>query len=110
MENLSIGDLHFLFFIIPGFLVVWTFRYFTKPEKNGDFEFLGLSFVWGLVTLFLVEYYFLFFPDGSKKLNDLFKNPYSTTLVLSFFGTAFGWMGAMISRLIKFIKGRKPQP
>lgn len=54
MNYLSIGDYNFLVFIIPGFLTVWVFRYFTKSNKRGDFELLGLSFVWGLIILVIL--------------------------------------------------------
>ena len=55
MENFPVEEFHFLIFIIPGFVTVWTFRYFTNSDKNGDFELLRLSFFWGLMVMIFYQ-------------------------------------------------------
>lgn len=77
MENLSIDITHFLLFVIPGFILVWTFRNFTGSKKTGDFEYAGLSFFWGLV---MVSIYGAMLPG---RLGDLLSNPYAAALGLS---------------------------
>jgi len=100
MEFLTIGDFNFLIFIIPGFLTVWTFRYFIRSKKRGDFELLGLSFVWGLIILIFVE----FLLKKSYKIEHLLSNPYGAAIVLSIFGIIFGWCGSHISQWSWFKK------
>lgn len=111
MDFLTISDSNFLIFIIPGFLTVWAFRYFTKSKKQGDFELLGLSFVWGLILLVSTELLmkFLYRNGYDDKIHLLLVNPYVTAISLSFLGLIMGWFGSHISqdnsfkKLIKYI-------
>ena len=91
---------NFLIFIIPGFITVWTFRYFTKSEKKGDFEFLLSSFFWGLMLLFITEFgYSILYPtDYITKFNKLIENPYAAALVLPITSVVFGIVAARVSR------------
>jgi len=100
MDFLTIGDFNFLIFIIPGFLTVWTFRYFTQSKKRGDFELLGLSFVWGLVILVAMELLMglLYRNNYNDKIKESLENPYAAAIILSFFGIIFGWCGSHISQ------------
>jgi len=91
--DISIADFHFLVFIIPGLITVWTFRYFTNSKKTGDFEFLGLSFFWGIIVLVIMETL-----SRQHSLDNLLKNPYATAIVLSAFGFIFGCIAGRISR------------
>ncbi len=43
----------YLLFVIPGFVLIWTYRHFTKAKKIGEFEYAAWSFFWG-AALFLV--------------------------------------------------------
>jgi len=106
MDFLTIGDLNFLILIIPGFLAVWTFHYFTRSKKRGDFELLGLSFVWGLLILTVMELLMRFFyrNNYNDKIKDFLKNPYSVAIILSFLGVIFGWCGSHISQWSWFKK------
>src|SRR4030042_901427 len=95
--EVPISDLSFLIFIIPGFITVWSFRYFTKSKKTGDFEFLGLSFFWGLATLFLTFLYFKFL-GSQEEFQKVLENPYAAAFALSLFGFIFGWVGGVLSK------------
>ncbi len=100
MNEISLSDYHFLIFIIPGFLVIWTFRYFTDSKKQGDFELLGLSFVWGLIVLILVEGLL----GSQDKIQKLFENPYVAAVILSIFGVILGWLGSLLPKFTWFRK------
>jgi len=98
----SISGFEFLIFVIPGFITVWAFRYFTKSKKTGDFEYLGLSFFWGLIMLLIFE-----LIGSEESIKKLLQNYYATAIVLSLFGFIFGWLGSIIPEikiLINLIK------
>ncbi|MBL8029777.1 MAG: hypothetical protein JNN11_00840 [Candidatus Doudnabacteria bacterium] len=111
MENLSftMADVQYLLFIIPGFIVVWSYRFFSKHKSNiGEFEYAGLSFIWGLLLV----------ASGGFFLNKLFpgyyqsiiKNIYATNITFCFLGLVCGWIGGFVkewrwwNELISFIK------
>ncbi len=110
MDQINLDVYHFLIFIIPGFIVVWTFRYFTGSKKDGDFEFLGLSFFWGLVVLMLFILINELSADAKKAALKLLENPYAAAFVLSVFAVAIGWVGSEIvnSKWFKKIKNLRP--
>lgn len=54
MESISISDAGYLLFVIPGGVLVWTYKHFTKSAKMGEFEYALWSFIWGVV-IFLLE-------------------------------------------------------
>ncbi len=96
MENVSFGlsDIQYLLFIIPGFVVVWTYRFFAKPKPVGEFEYAGLSFVWGIILVSLTGFILKYLPHQEQ-----FKtSPYAYTLWFSSFGFVFGWMGSFVAR------------
>lgn len=98
--DLSIfSEQNFLTFIIPGFITVWTFRYFTDSRKSGDFEFIILSFIWGFII-------FLFngLTATQESLNKLFQNLFAIAVAFGFFGFVFGLIGAQISKWSWFRK------
>lgn len=51
LNEITIDSFYFWILLLPGFALVWTFRYFTDSDKKGDFEFLGLSLFCGLLNL-----------------------------------------------------------
>jgi hypothetical protein len=91
--QISIETLNYLIFIIPGFTLVWSFRYFTRSERKGEFELAGLSFLAGLLTLSVAQ---LIYPP--EKLTKLLQNPYSTTLVFSAIALTLGFLCALFSK------------
>lgn len=93
MENLPIDITHFLLFAIPGLITVWAFRYFTDSKKTGDFEYLGLSFFWGLV---LAGFYAQIIPSPDTSL---LANPYAASFGLS----VVGFIGAFIVKAVIFL-------
>ncbi len=93
MNYLAIGDLNFLIFIIPGFVTVWSFRFFSRIEKKGEFELLGLSFFWGLLILVII---LPVLKIVLKESNEFFNNPYAISLAASFFSPFIGWSGSKI--------------
>ena len=90
MDKLSVGDITFLLFVIPGFLVVWTFRYFSKAKIQGEFEYLGLSFVWGMILFFIVAVLSYFV----KPFQNFFKNDIGASFSLVIFAPLLGWFGS----------------
>lgn len=93
MDLTLVSGFQFLIFVIPGFVTVWTFRYFTKSEKKGDFEFLGLSFFWGLIILLFYE-----LVSPKESINKLLENHYAAAFVFSLVGPIFGWLGSRMSK------------
>ena len=94
--NLQLSEINFLIFIIPGFVVVWTFRFFTGNKKQGEFEYVGLSFVWGLVLYILVWY---LSTHVLKGLKGIYQDEYGYGLaaVLCTFGFILGWCGSILA-------------
>ncbi len=46
--EISASDLNYLLFVIPGFMVIWSYRHFTRAEKMGEFEYAAWSLIWGI--------------------------------------------------------------
>jgi H+/Cl- antiporter ClcA len=86
---------HFFLFVIPGFITVWSFRYFTDSKKSRDFEYLVLSIFWGLLMILLYE---LLSVVTKTQVTKLFQNPYAAAIVLSLLGLLVGWIGSCLSR------------
>jgi hypothetical protein len=107
MDQLSVGNFNFLLFVVPGFIIVWTFRYFTHSKKTGDFELLGLSFVWGLISLLIYEAlvdincwlqisWACKSGNADQEIQAVLKNPYAAALAFVLVGLVFGWFGSVI--------------
>jgi len=86
-------DFNFFLFIIPGFITVWSFRYFIGSKEKRDFEYFALSAFWGLLM-------FIFYILISKQENiiKLFESPYAAAVALSILGVSMGWLGSIIIR------------
>ncbi|MFA6097172.1 MAG: hypothetical protein WC788_06095 [Candidatus Paceibacterota bacterium] len=94
MEDMPIDAVHFLIFIIPGFVATWTFRHFAKSRGGGDFEYLGLSFVWGFVLLIITQQFLVRTNAPEKDLNNI----YVIAFISMFIGVAMGWLGSHLSK------------
>ena len=46
------NDIFSLIYIIPGYVLVATFRYFNRSTKIGQFSLIVLSLFWGMVVFF----------------------------------------------------------
>ncbi len=117
--NFNLNDIHYLFFVIPGFFLIWSYRFwlyrFSNQLKNiGEFEYAALSFIWGFFllsfTIFLISTTSVkYLLEKEKMLN----NAYSLTFCLLLFGFFFGWIGAFIKnknwieKIIKWISNIK---
>jgi len=84
---------HFFLFVIPGFITVWSFRYFTDSKKRGDFEYFALSTFLGVLILFLYE-----LVAKKESINRVIQNPYYGVIILSVLGLGMGWIGSSFSR------------
>ncbi|HAQ05813.1 TPA: hypothetical protein DCP13_03410 [Candidatus Azambacteria bacterium] len=107
MENFPLDTINLLIFTVPGFVTVWTFRYFSRSEKKSEnFEFLALSFIWGLFLLIMVELIaqIIYGVNYNEKIKDLLKNPYSAAFILLVYGASVGWIGSHISHNALFRK------
>lgn len=96
MSEPIIDIIHFLIFIVPGAIAVWSFRHFTKSNKQGDFEYLTLSAFWGVIILAIQS-----LIVSTSELNKLLSNPYAATMVLSLFGFFGGWLASKIAKLLR---------
>jgi len=94
---MEIDIFHLFLFVIPGFITVWSFRYFTNSKKNKDFEYFALSVFWGLIMLLIYE-----LVGTKKQIEALIGNPYSAALVLSILGLTIGLMGSKVLQLSGF--------
>lgn len=104
----TLADVNYLLFIIPGFVVIWSYRFFAKPKPIGEFEYAGLSFLWGI---FLVASTGFILQHLAKQpgFND---SPYNYTFWLSIFGIFLGWIGSFVARwkrLKKFVDYLRPE-
>jgi hypothetical protein len=86
MGDLSFDLFHIFLFVIPGFITVWSFRYFAKLPKPRDFEYLSFSVFFGLVLLVVIQWLI-----GSAEFVKMIGNPYAASLVLSLFGGLGSW-------------------
>jgi len=94
MSELSSVDLqHFFIFVIPGFMTIWSFRYFTDSKKTGEFELFALSFFCGLVVLMFYE-----LISSAENIKKLLGNNYSAAFILSISGMIISFLAAAISR------------
>lgn len=102
LSNPTISDLHFLMFVLPGFIVVWSFRRLTKSKRDSGFEYFMLSFVWGFI-LFL----FIVFLENKGFLDkSLLNNPYTIMGFSMLFAPILGWIGSEISKFKRKILGK----
>jgi len=102
MESVTfnLADIQYLLFIIPGFVVVWAYRFFARPKLIGEFEYAGLSFIWGIILLATA------LPITKHLVNyaELQKNLYALTLSFAMYGFVYGWLGSFIARCKWFKK------
>lgn len=98
----------YILLIIPGFLTIWTYRYFTKATKLGDFEYAAWSFVWGMILLFALYYLgkirgkeFPMIPDYSLEafMGGVLGTGIGISILISF---PVGFIGAILSKLGAF--------
>ena len=109
MTNILNDQFAFWVFLVPGFVLIWSFRYFTNSDKKGDFEFFGLSIAGG---------FFIFLLYGILVKLGAFKIPEGETyiyfLAIPLFVISFmtGLICAQISKynwfksIIKFLRSK----
>jgi hypothetical protein len=96
-ESASVDILHLFVFVIPGFITVWSFRYFTDSKKSADFEYFALSIVWGLLILVLNEAI-----SSQEAFNLLINNQYAAALGSGLIGLFVGFIGSWIVKRTLF--------
>jgi len=100
----------FFIFVIPGFITVWSYRYFKESKDQiGDFEYLAKSSFWGLIMFFIYALANQIF-NRQHPISELISNPYFFSIALSILGYFFGWYGVVILKISwvqKFIKWLK---
>jgi hypothetical protein len=106
MDVLNLIDKDVVAFVIPGFLLVWVFRCCTRSERKGDFEFLGLSFVWGLILAIVSSYFLTHNPNSSLKAAGASRdNQWLLLLVMGLMAApVMGWIGAVLHNLLPVAK------
>jgi hypothetical protein len=82
---MNLEMLHLLIFTIPGFFAVWSYHRAKNKKIESDFEYLILSFFWGLVIMAVLGW---IMPGYKFEL--FFKNIYSSALVLSLISISLG--------------------
>lgn len=88
----SLKTIETYFFIIPGFVIVWSYRHTRKNRHQSDFEYLMLSIVWGFINLMFVQ-----LISREEAFRQLLRNIYATTVACSCFGLFFGTAGGFIA-------------
>lgn len=88
-------------FIIPGFITVWSFRYFTHSKKSGDFEYLALSLFWGLVMVLINNA-----VVPKDQFDAVVANQFAAALSFSILGFILGGFGAWAVNEVKNFKSR----
>lgn len=103
--NIAFDKLNFLLILLPGFVFVWFYhRLRRKPLPKTEFEYIGLSFVWGLIFLTFISLISNYYPPLKGIFTD---NEYSTSLliittgVFIMFGFGVGYSKDKIYRLLK---------
>lgn len=95
MEQISLY--HFLIFVLPGFMLMWSFRYCSKSNtKLSDFEYLAFSTFWGLVLLLINEWVM-----PKEKVIEILANPYTATFIFAITGLFFGYVGGFLKKELK---------
>jgi hypothetical protein len=104
MFEQSLDVFHFFIFIIPGFVTVWAYRFFTdsKSSEIGEFEYFAASCLWGMLLLAIYQLACLAVSRRAL-VAGLLQNPYSATSVLSLsamalLGLFLGWCGSIFTR------------
>lgn len=92
----NLSDIHYLLFIIPGFVLIWSYRFFAKAKPIGEFEYAALSFIWGFILVGSTGFIVRYFPK--------YDNLYYFTVYFSIFGVVFGRIGSLIAKWKWFVK------
>jgi len=104
--DISPNDYQYLLFIVPGFVLVATYRYFVRSEKSSQFELAAFSFVWGM-ALFVIFTYFYNNGSDEKGLLASFEGVFTAAVASSvLFALPIGFFGAWFvhREVFKFIK------
>ncbi len=104
MNQFPIDTYNFFFIVLSGFMTVWTFRYFSRSQKKGDFEYLGLSAFWGLVLCAIVGLFFKYSNIPSDKINLFSSNPYAGGFTLSLIGIVGVYIANVVVKIVKQVK------
>jgi hypothetical protein len=98
---------NFFLFGLSGFVTVWTFRKFSKTKGDSEFEYLALSFFWGITNFVLVSWVDHWSPKALDSLNKLTAYPFAFGFALSSYGFILGWLGSKLVRTNWFKNGMK---
>src|SRR5258705_11623390 len=102
MDVLNLTDKDVVAFVIPGFLLVWVFRCCTRSAKAGDFEFLGLSVVWGFILALVSSYLATHNPKAPTVTRE---NEWVVLLLTGLIvAPVVGWIGAILHNLLPIKK------
>ncbi len=54
MGSFSLSDAGYLLFVVPGGVLIWSYRHFTRSKAHmGELEYAIWSFIWGFVVFFV---------------------------------------------------------
>ena len=88
----TIGLLHLMVAVLPGFLFLLSYGYETK----NTFKYLMLSIFWGICVAALIETLYLISGE-SESFQELLRYPYAA-------GLTFSICGLMLGRFIRWVK------
>ena len=97
-----ISMFQFFVFIIPGFVTVWSYRFFSNSGKIGEFEYFAASCFWGLMMIEVYEFLCLI-VSKRELIHNFFNDPYSTVSIfclslLTLLGFFLGWGGSIMAK------------
>ncbi len=97
-----ISMFHFFIFLIPGFVTVWSYRFFSNSGKIGDFEYFAASCFWGLMMIAAYEFMCLV-ASKRESMHNFLDNPYGAGSILclsllTLLGFLLGWGGSILAK------------
>jgi hypothetical protein len=114
MPDIPLDLTALLMIVVPGAITVWSYRFFTKSKKSGDFEYLTLSIFWGVVLLAIQPWI-----SRKEEFVKLLNNPFATMLAMSILGIflsfslvfGYSWIGPRVLNKVskKNKKAKRPK-
>ncbi|MDD5547454.1 MAG: hypothetical protein PHN74_00935 [Candidatus Pacebacteria bacterium] len=86
-EILTDGQVFYLIFALPGFILIWSFRlFFLHRKKWSGWEWTSWSVFWGIINTLIFEWFLREHPEQIPKV---FANPIIAAFILSIFAFLF---------------------
>ncbi len=98
MGSISLYDVSYLSFVVPGAVLVGVFSYFTRSQKMGEVEFAAWSFVWGAAMFITFSVMGVFPADAPiTSFSSLLGAFVSWAFIMSFIVVVIGYVAACVA-------------